>query len=102
MFHSLDINKKVDYIHSMQNNRIKDLCLRIIFRNYPDQLDDVGRRAIVSAIVESNHINIKKETRRRPKDAIEEANKILENDDINPEQITIINDYIKYLKSLKA
>ena len=102
MFHSLDINKKVDYISNMQNDRIKDLGLRIIFRNYPDQLDDVSREVIVSSIVESNHINIKKEKRRRPEDAIEEANKILENDDINPEQITIINDYIKYLKSLKA
>ena len=102
MFHSLDTNKKVDYIDNMQNNRIKDLGLRIIFRNYPDQLDDVSREAIVSSIVKSDHINIKKEKRRRPEDAIEEANKILENDDINPEQITIINDYIKYLESLNA
>jgi hypothetical protein len=86
----------------MQNDRIKDLGLRIIFGNYPDQLDDVRREAIVSSIVESDHINIKKEKRRRPKDAIEEANKILENDDINPEQITIINDYIKYLESLNT
>ena len=86
----------------MQNNRIKDLGLRIMFRNYPDQLDDVSREAIVSSIVESDNINIKKEKRRKPEDAIKEANKILENDDINPDQITIINDYIKYLESLNA
>ena len=74
----------------------------IIFRNYPEQLDDSTREIMVSSIVESNHVNIQKEKRRSPKDAIYEANKILENDDIDPDQITIINDYIKYLESLKA
>ena len=102
MFHSLDINQKMDYLNSIQDQRVRELGLRIIFRNYPEQLDDNTREIIVSSIIESSSINIKKEKRRTPKNAIDEANKIIQNDDIDKEQTKIINNYIVYLQSLKA
>tara|TARA_B110000014_G_C20080876_1_gene564758 strand:- start:883 stop:1503 length:621 start_codon:yes stop_codon:yes gene_type:complete len=101
-FHSLDIPQKFDYINNISNQRIKDLGLRIIFRNYPDQLDNSTRDSIIASIVDSNYVNFRKEKRRMPQDAIDEANSIIDNEDISSEQATIINDYLDYLQSLKA
>ena len=86
-----------------QHGKILDrLGVESAFVKYPDQLNDTTRETIVSSIVESNSINIKKEKRRTPKNAIDEANKIIQNDTIDQEQTKIINDYIKYLQSVNA
>jgi exonuclease I len=102
IFHSLGINQKLAYINNLENQRIKDLGLRIIFRNYPEQLDDTNQGLIIASIVDSNAVNFKKEKRRMPQDAIDEANGIIDNEDITQEQVTIINDYLNYLQSVKA
>ena len=102
IFHSLDINQKLAYINNLENQRIKDLGLRIIFRNYPEQLDDTNKGLIIASIVHSNSVNFKKEKRRMPQDAIDEANGIIDNEDITQEQVTIINDYLDYLQSVKT
>jgi len=101
-FHSLSVEQKLNYINNISNQRIKDLGLRIIFRNHPEQLDSPSMKKIVSSIIDSDTVNIQQEKRRTPKDAINEANHIIENDDIDNEQLTIINDYVKYLQSLST
>ena len=101
LFHSLDIDDKVEYLSSL-NNRIKELGIRIMFRNYPDQLDNDTRELVVSSIIDSDSINMKKEKRRTPIDAVNEANKMIRDNQMDQDQINIITDYISYLKLMKT
>ena len=101
LFHSSDIDKKVEYLSSL-NNRIKELGLRVIFRNYPDQLDNDIRELVVSSIIDSDSMNMKKEKRRTPIDAVNEANKMIRDNQMDKEQVNIITDYITYLQLMNT
>ena len=100
-FHSLNLENKVEYLNSL-NNRIKALGLRIMFRNYPDYLDIVTKESVVSSIINSESVNIQKIKRRTPDDGLKEAHELINSNKIDHEQMTILDDYIKYLKSINT
>jgi len=100
-FHDASIEGKIQIINSLSSGRVHDLGLRILFRNYYDQLPESMKNKIKSSIASINSVNTKEKPRRSPVDAINEANTILLEEDLDDEQTQILNQYVSYLNGLK-
>ena len=59
------------------------------------------KNKIKSSIASINSVNTKEKPRRSPVDAINEANTILLEEDLDDEQTQILNQYVSYLNGLK-
>ena len=99
-FHSSGNEEKAEVLNSTNSSRIKDLGMRVMFRNFPSHLDDNIKADIKKSITQSKSVSLKSKSRRTPLDAIDEANQIINNKPIDDEQKKIIQDFVLYLQSL--
>jgi len=99
-FHNADINGKMQIINSTASKRISALGLRVLFRNYHDQLNENIKNKAKESIAHIDSVNIRGKARRSPLNAIDEANNILLKEDLDEEQSKILKEYISYLNRL--
>ena len=88
-------------IDSVASKRVSALGLRVLFRNYHDQLNENIKNKAKESIAHIDSVNIRGKTRRSPLDAIDEANNILLKEDLDEEQSKILKEYVSYLNRLK-
>ena len=100
-FHNADINGKIQIIDSTVSKRISTLGLRVLFRNYHDQLNENIKNKVKESITHPDSVNIRGKARRSPLDAIDEANNILLKEDLDEDQSKILKEYLTYLNRLK-
>ena len=55
-FHSISNNEKLDFLKKLEFSRIKNLGLRLIFRNYPEVLDSELKNNIISYLFKTKFI----------------------------------------------
>ena len=102
LFHSSTIEHKIGLLRDLEKTRIRELGMRILFRNYPESINEDIKSSTMLSMIQPESINIRGEIRRTPQDAIDEANNIMQKDDIDNEQRRIISGYISFLQSYKA
>jgi len=100
IFHSSNLSRKIEFLQSIEIKRIYELGMRIIFRNFPLELNENQKNNIKNDIITSNSLSMKNKERRAPGDALKKAAIMLEGDSLDPDQIQILKDYILYLNSL--
>ena len=102
LFHSSSIEHKIGLLRDIEKTRIQELGMRILFRNYPESINEDIKSSTMLSMIQPGSINIRGEIRRTPQDAIDEANNIMQKDEIDNEQRGIISSYISFLQSYKA
>jgi len=100
-FHNANINGKMEIIDSVESERVSTLGLRVLFRNYHDQLNEEIKSKAKESIAHIDSVNIKGKVRRSPLDALDEANAILLKENLDEEQSKILTEYTEYLNNLK-
>ena len=96
IFHSSNLQEKIIFLESVESTRLKELGMRIIFRNFPSELDEDQKNNIKNSIINSNSLSMKNQSRRTPGDAIKKANEILSSESIDSEQKKILDDLVSY------
>ena len=96
-FHLTSINERISFLDNLDNSRIKEIGYRLIFRNNPESLGVDQKEKIMGEIIHPDSRNVRNETRRTPSEAKEEAIELLNNEDYDSEQVTIINDFISFI-----
>ena len=102
LFHSSSIEHKKDLLRDLEKTRIQELGMRILFRNYPEFINEDIKSSTMLSMIQPGSINIRGQIRRTPQDAIDEANSIMQKEEIDDEQRRIISSYISFLQSYKA
>ena len=74
--------------------------MRVIFRNFPSELNEAQKDIIKNDIINSDSLSMKNKPRRTPTDAIKKVNEIISKKSIDSEQMKILEDYVLYLNSL--
>ena len=98
-FHASPIENKIELLEGLEKTRIQELGMRILFRNYPELINEYLKDSIMRSMIQKGNISMRGETRRTPQDAISEANNIIRKGELENEQHKIISEYISYLQS---
>ena len=96
-FHLATYEGKTALLNNVNNSRIKELGLRLLFRNYAEKLDSDKREQIANSITKTDSHNGKDKPRRTPEDAKEEAFELLDDEQYDNTQIKIIEDFISFI-----
>jgi len=100
IFHSSNTARRIEFLESANSSRIKKLGMRVIFRNFPSELNEAQKDIIKNDIINSDSLSMKNKPRRTPADAIKKVNEITSKKSIDSEQMKILKDYVLYLNSL--
>ena len=96
-FHACSNDQKLHLIQNTGSSRVKDIGLRIAFRNFPSALDDKQKEDIMNSIISSDSLSMKCKTRRTPSESIERSNTMLQSDSLSPDERQILVDLVSHL-----
>ena len=96
-FHLASYEGKTALLNNLNNSRIKELGVRLLFRNYTENLDSEKREQIARSIIKTDSHNGKDKPRRTPEDAKKEALELLVDEQYDNTQIKIIEDFISFI-----
>ena len=96
IFHNKNLSDKINYINNLEKNRVKDLGIRIIGRNYFNKLSQHANNDYHNYLTdifynEPQNIDFKGSLRASPTFLLRETKELLKNTDLNLNDQNILN-----------
>jgi len=97
-FHDLDLDQRASFLMSIEEGRIKELGVRILGRNFPEQLDEPLTDIYQNSIGDNSSIDISRNRRHSLGQLLTEIKKEKESSILDEQQRQIIESVEKYYK----
>ena len=96
IFHNKNLSDKINYINNLEKNRVKDLGIRIIGRNYFNKLSQHANNDYHNYLTdifynEPQNIDFKGSLRASPTFLLRETKELLKNTELNLNDQNILN-----------